>query len=118
MSNYNSEMGIFEDFEGMDSNPSIRDEFIAWCRSQPADATYQYMDNANCALAQFGKSREALVDGEYISASDTCYFVRNNIVAGAERRERVVEFQSDDSHLISAHRNFHALADALERNNA
>ena len=31
-------------------------EFLAWCRTKPADEDYNYINSEECALAQFGRS--------------------------------------------------------------
>lgn len=39
------------------TNEISRDELIAFAKTKPADESYNFFDNNNCALAQFGKSK-------------------------------------------------------------
>lgn len=37
--------------------PALFDEFLAFARTKPAEERFHFMDNQNCALAQFGKHK-------------------------------------------------------------
>lgn len=79
------------------SSPELRAEFKEFCKHK-GKAKYAFYDRENCALAQFGKQRENLQEGERVLAGATYYMVVD--ATGKFLRDvRVFNYDTDNENL-------------------
>jgi len=89
------------------------DTFLAWAKTKPADEAFEYMNNTNCAFAQFLRDTGVCAD-PIVGGTD--WWPRGRMTTGSvDMDPRITRIDLDNAQRPLEQRTFGALVACMEK---